>query len=180
MLHRDCAGRMTEERCVGENKRYSSNDCSHETCIFCSIANGHHPYTQILADDTDIVCFQDIFPSAPHHYLVIPRKHIHSCLSLKVDDISLVRRMEEIGKAVLKAKKVTDLEDISLGFHVPPNITVPHLHLHVLAPFSQLHIETRFKYRDKWYITVEKLLNILTKKKRFDYQKWTCNKWMPF
>ncbi|XP_051511487.1 adenosine 5'-monophosphoramidase HINT3 isoform X1 [Myxocyprinus asiaticus] len=152
---------MTEEKCSEENKRYSSNDSSDSDCTFCLIARGDHPHTHILVDDKDIVCFQDINPGALHHYLVVPKKHIHSCLSFKADDISLVRRMAEIGKAVLKAKNVTDFEDISLGFHVPPYITVPHLHLHVLAPFSQLHIETRFKYTDYWYLTVEKLLKIL-------------------
>ncbi|XP_051954075.1 adenosine 5'-monophosphoramidase HINT3 isoform X2 [Xyrauchen texanus] len=102
---------MTEELYSDENKRYSS-DSSDSTCIFCLIARGEHPCTHILVDDKDIVCFQDINPGAPHHYLVVPREHIHSCLSIKVDDISLVRRMAEIGKAALKAKNVTDFEDI--------------------------------------------------------------------
>ncbi|XP_051954073.1 adenosine 5'-monophosphoramidase HINT3 isoform X1 [Xyrauchen texanus] len=158
---------MTEELYSDENKRYSS-DSSDSTCIFCLIARGEHPCTHILVDDKDIVCFQDINPGAPHHYLVVPREHIHSCLSIKVDDISLVRRMAEIGKAALKAKNVTDFEDISLGFHVPPYITVPHLHLHVLAPFSQLHIETRFKYTDYWYLTVEKFLKKLDEQEKIE------------
>ncbi|XP_051511488.1 adenosine 5'-monophosphoramidase HINT3 isoform X2 [Myxocyprinus asiaticus] len=103
---------MTEEKCSEENKRYSSNDSSDSDCTFCLIARGDHPHTHILVDDKDIVCFQDINPGALHHYLVVPKKHIHSCLSFKADDISLVRRMAEIGKAVLKAKNVTDFEDI--------------------------------------------------------------------
>lgn len=43
--------------------------------------------------DEDIVCFQDIDPGAPHHYLVIPKKHIHSCLSLQADDTNLGKMM---------------------------------------------------------------------------------------
>lgn len=40
-----------------------------------------------------MVCFRDIDPGAPHHYLVIPKQHIHSCLSLQADDIGLGKIM---------------------------------------------------------------------------------------
>lgn len=46
----------------------------------------------------------------------------------------------------------------SLGFHVPPFITVPHLHLHVLAPFSQIFRWSMEKYTSFWYLTVSKLI----------------------
>ncbi|XP_052443063.1 adenosine 5'-monophosphoramidase HINT3 [Carassius gibelio] len=160
---------MTGEKCDSDVKQDSSDDGRDETCIFCKIANRDDPFTEILAEDEDIVCFQDIDPAAPHHYLVIPKKHIHSCLSLQTDDIHLVKKMADMGREVLKAKNVTNFEDISLGFHVPPYITVPHLHLHVLAPFSQVFKWVRFKYTSFWYLTEEKLLQKLRgikKKKR--------------
>ncbi len=47
----------------------------------------------LFLQDEDIVCFQDIDPGAPHHYLVIPKKHIHSCLSLQKDDTNLGKMM---------------------------------------------------------------------------------------
>ncbi|XP_018961038.2 histidine triad nucleotide-binding protein 3-like isoform X1 [Cyprinus carpio] len=157
---------MAGENCASEDKQDSSDDCREETCIFCKIANRDDPSTEILAEDEDIVCFQDIYPGAPHHYLVIPKKHIHSCLSLQTDDINLVKKMADMGREVLKAKNVTNLEDISLGFHVPPYITVPHLHLHVLAPFSQVFKWVICKYTSFWYLTEEKLLQELTENKK--------------
>ncbi|XP_051732434.1 adenosine 5'-monophosphoramidase HINT3 [Ctenopharyngodon idella] len=169
---------MTENKCSRKDEQDSSDDYLEETCIFCTIANGDDPYTEILAEDEDIVCFKDINPGAPHHYLVIPKKHIYSCLSLQADDISLVRRMAEMGRDVLKAKDVTDLEDISQGFHVPPYITVPHLHLHVLAPFSEIFIWSKEKYTSFWYLTEAKLRHKLTKNKKSDDWKRTCNKCM--
>lgn len=120
----------------------------------------------LFLQDEDIVCFQDIDPGAPHHYLVIPKKHIHSCLSLQKDDTNLVKKMADMGREVLKAKNVTNLEDISLGFHVPPYITVPHLHLHVLAPFSQLYRCAIYKHTSFWYLTEEMLLQKLTENKK--------------
>lgn len=159
---------MTDPMYSSENPIGNLNDgveeCD-ENCAFCIIANGACPDTDILFDDGDIVCFQDINPGATHHYLVIPKKHIHSCKSLEADDISLVKKMAEIGRQILKEKNVTNFEDISLGFHVPPFITVPHLHLHVLAPFSQLSKGVSFKFRGYFYLTVENMIQILEKKK---------------
>uniref|UniRef100_A0A8C1TG56 Si:dkey-25e12.3 n=1 Tax=Cyprinus carpio TaxID=7962 RepID=A0A8C1TG56_CYPCA len=128
-------------------------------CILFFLLSASCLVTVILlhCGDEDIVCFKDIDPGAPHHYLVIPKKHIHSCLSLQADDINLVKKMADMGRDVLKAKNVTNLKDISLGFHVPPYITVPHLHLHVLAPFSQSFGWSRCKYTAIWYLTVSNL-----------------------
>lgn len=156
----------------GGNLNITTDDEYDETCIFCMIANGNCPHTDILYNDEDIVCFHDIYPGAAHHYLVVPRKHIHSCKSLEADDISLVKKMADIARTVLKSKNVTDFEDISLGFHVPPYISVPHLHLHVLAPYSQLYIETEYKFTDFRYLTVEMLLQALEKKKDGRKLRW--------
>ncbi|XP_042633660.1 histidine triad nucleotide-binding protein 3-like isoform X2 [Cyprinus carpio] len=103
---------MAGEKCDSDHNHDSSDDCVKETCIFCRIANRDDPSTEILAEDEDIVCFKDIDPGAPHHYLVIPKKHIHSCLSLQADDINLVKKMADMGRDVLKAKNVTNLKDI--------------------------------------------------------------------
>nr|AAI21730.1 Si:dkey-25e12.3 [Danio rerio] len=156
---------MCDNSCFCENKQDTIDESLDKTCIFCTIAKGDDRYTEILAEDEDFVCFRDINPGAPHHYLVIPKKHIYSCLSLYADDISLVRAMAEMGRNVLKANNVTDLKDISLGFHVPPYITVPHLHLYVLAPYSQLYKWAINKFRTNWYINEEKTVEILMKGK---------------
>uniref|UniRef100_A0A3Q2NNJ9 Histidine triad nucleotide binding protein 3 n=1 Tax=Fundulus heteroclitus TaxID=8078 RepID=A0A3Q2NNJ9_FUNHE len=102
-----------------------------ESCIFCLIAHNRDEET------TELVCFKDVFPAAPHHYLVVPRKHIVSCKSLNRRSISLVERMANFGKEVLRDQGITDMKDVRLGFHQPPFISVDHLHLHVLAPASQ-------------------------------------------
>ncbi|XP_035534163.1 histidine triad nucleotide-binding protein 3-like [Morone saxatilis] len=137
-----------------------------EDCIFCLIANDQDKETEIIKKNTELVCFRDIFPAAPHHYLVVPIQHIHSCYSLHRGHTGLVKRMAEMGKAVLHEQGITDMNDIRLGFHQPPYTSVDHLHLHVLAPSSQISEYTEYKFLPQTYrfLTEECLLKRIKNK----------------
>ncbi|XP_077343067.1 adenosine 5'-monophosphoramidase HINT3 [Lithobates pipiens] len=132
-------------------------------CIFCRISNNQESGSEILHSDEDLVCFRDIRPGAPYHYLVVPKKHIGNCKTLTNEHVPLVRNMIEVGKNMLQKNHVTDLEDIRLGFHWPPFCSIGHLHLHVLAPASQLGFLSRMIYRinSYWFITADQLLERL-------------------
>lgn len=131
--------------------------------------------------DKDLVCFRDIFPAAPHHYLVIPREHIISCKSLNRRNIDLVKRMAKLGKEVLCDQGITDMKDVRLGFHQPPFISVDHLHLHVLAPASKIsdYMEYKFTPGTDRFIIEESLRKRLEKvpPKAFDHflKLWDCS-----
>ncbi|XP_043938190.1 histidine triad nucleotide-binding protein 3-like [Protopterus annectens] len=132
-------------------------------CIFCRIGSGEEKTTELLHNGEEFVCFKDIRPGAPHHYLVVPKKHIGNCKTLKQEHIPLVQRMMEVGRRVLQQNRVTDLEDVRLGFHWPPFCSISHLHLHVLAPASQLGFLSRLIYRinSYWFITADQLIETL-------------------
>ncbi|MEQ2277328.1 hypothetical protein XENORESO_001070 [Xenotaenia resolanae] len=117
-----------------------------ESCVFCLIAHNRDEVTTVIKQDQELVCFSDIYPAAPHHYLVVPREHILSCRSLNRRNIDLVERMAKFGKEVLCEQGITDLKDVRLGFHQPPFISVDHLHLHVLAPASQISSYMEYKF----------------------------------
>ncbi|XP_042359539.1 histidine triad nucleotide-binding protein 3-like [Plectropomus leopardus] len=143
---------------MARNSSDSSTE-SDETCIFCLIANDRDKETEIIKKNKELVCFKDIWPAAPHHYLVVPTQHILSCFSLHRGHISLVKRMAEMGRAVLHERGITDMNDIRLGFHQPPFTSVDHLHLHVLAPASQINKYLKFKFipRTNNFVTEERL-----------------------
>ncbi|XP_034383333.1 histidine triad nucleotide-binding protein 3-like isoform X2 [Cyclopterus lumpus] len=117
-----------------------------ETCMFCLIADDQDKKTEVIKKNKELVCFRDIAPAAPHHYLVVPKQHIHDCSSLHSGHVDLVERMVKMGKAVLHDQGVADMKDISLGFHPPPYTSVDHLHLHVLAPASQIFQKKKYKF----------------------------------
>ena len=53
-----------------------------EDCLFCKIISGEIPSKKIYEDELTYV-FEDIAPTAPIHYLVIPKQHIS-----KLDEIT--------------------------------------------------------------------------------------------
>ncbi|XP_053315397.1 adenosine 5'-monophosphoramidase HINT3 [Spea bombifrons] len=132
-------------------------------CIFCRIANYPDSDAELLHSDDSLVCFKDIRPGAPHHYLVVPKTHVGNCKTLSKDHVQLVTNMVEVGKSVLQKNNVTDLEDTRFGFHWPPFCSIGHLHLHVLAPASQLGFLSRMIYRinSYWFITADQLIERL-------------------
>ncbi|MEE6475595.1 hypothetical protein FKM82_010810 [Ascaphus truei] len=148
-------------------------------CIFCRISGNQESSAELLHCDIqglgppyrssrrslleDLVCFKDIRPGAPHHYLVVPKKHVGNCKTLTKDHVQLVKNMMEVGKNILQRNNVTDLDDIRLGFHWPPFCSIAHLHLHVLAPASQLGFLSRMIYRinSYWFVTAEQLIERL-------------------
>lgn len=100
--------------------------------IFCKITNKEIE-ADILFEDEDLVVFADIQPSAPVHYLVVPKKHIPTIHDAKKEDAQL------LGKMILAAQKAADKLNISDGYKLAFNVKekggqeVPHIHLHLLG-----------------------------------------------
>ena len=104
-----------------------------EQCIFCKIVNKEAP-AQIVHEDERILAFKDIFPKAPVHILIVPKKHIETVAHIGPDDKEL------IGELFVAAKKIAKEQGVSeTGYRLIFNIgrgagqTVDHLHLHLLG-----------------------------------------------
>lgn len=103
------------------------------SCLFCKIASGELE-SDIVYQDKSVVAFRDIHPQAPHHILVIPRKHIATLNDAQPEDNALV------GKLILTAQQIAkDLRVAADGYRLVMNCnghggqTVFHVHLHLLA-----------------------------------------------
>ncbi|XP_075989681.1 adenosine 5'-monophosphoramidase HINT3-like [Anticarsia gemmatalis] len=122
-------------------------------CIFCNIANKLET-NEILYEDEDICVFRDIKPASSFHVLIIPKKHIDDVKCLTAGDKELVGKMLSVAHELL-SKNNLPLDNARLGYHWPPFRSVKHLHLHAIAPESEMGFIARliFKRDSYWFVS---------------------------
>ena len=103
-----------------------------EDTIFGKITRGEIP-TDFLYQDEQCVVIKDIYPQAPTHVLIIPRKPIPMLSMADEEDQAL------LGHLLVVAGKVANQLGVEDAFRLVINNgeggwqTVFHLHLHILA-----------------------------------------------
>ncbi|MGN1114059.1 MAG: histidine triad nucleotide-binding protein [Oscillospiraceae bacterium] len=103
-----------------------------DDCIFCKIIKGEIPSKKIYEDDL-VYVFEDIEPTAPIHYLCIPKEHISKLSDIDQSNSAVIAHIYEV---IAKLAKDLDLKD---GFRVVSNCgesagqSVFHIHFHLLA-----------------------------------------------
>jgi histidine triad (HIT) family protein len=104
-----------------------------DNCIFCRILNREVP-SRVVYEDDRVAAIADLNPQAPHHYLIMPRKHIRTTLDLTTADNELVGHIFQVA-----GKLAHDLGFAEEGFRVVNNCnegagqSVWHLHFHLLG-----------------------------------------------
>ena len=107
-------------------------------CLFCRIRDGEIPSNKVYEDEY-VIAFHDIYPKAPLHVLIIPRKHISTINDLEDADAELV------GRLFLAAKKIAADAGYGDGYRVLMNCgekggqVIFHMHLHLMAGFTDAH-----------------------------------------
>ncbi len=103
-------------------------------CLFCKIAAGHIP-SKMVYQNEDVLAFQDIQPQAPHHVLIMPRRHVANSLSeLKKEDEHILLRIFDAARRI-----VGELGIEQSGYRLVTNNgpeagqSVFHLHFHLLG-----------------------------------------------
>ena len=102
-------------------------------CLFCRIVARQSP-ADIVYEDDAVVAFKDIYPKAPVHVLIVPRRHIASLLEADEDDAAL------LGRCVLVARRLAEATGYAeKGFRLSVNTgpeggqVVYHVHFHFTA-----------------------------------------------
>lgn len=102
-------------------------------CLFCKIAAGTIP-AKLLYQDDNIVAFEDINPQAPHHKIIVPRKHIATVNDLTTADGELIGQM-----TLVATKLAKELGIAEKGYRLVMNCnaaggqTVFHIHMHLIG-----------------------------------------------
>jgi histidine triad (HIT) family protein len=102
-------------------------------CLFCRIAARQSP-ADIVYEDDAVVAFKDIYPKAPVHLLIVPRRHIASLVEAGDDDVAA------LGRCVLTARRLAEAtgyaeKGFRLGVNTGPEggQVVYHVHFHFTA-----------------------------------------------
>ena len=69
-------------------------------CLFCRIVARTSP-AEIEYEDDAVLAFQDIYPKAPVHVLIVPKRHIPSIMALEAGDV------DAVGRCLLAARRST-------------------------------------------------------------------------
>lgn len=101
-------------------------------CIFCKIVRGEIPSRKVYEDD-DMLAFHDINPSAPVHFMVVPKIHVDNLYDADLKYQALLGKMLGMLGQMAREQGLTD------GFRVVINNgrvgrqEVYHLHVHVMG-----------------------------------------------
>ena len=102
-------------------------------CVFCRIV-ARQSAADIEYEDDAVVAFKDIYPKAPVHVLIVPRRHIASLAEAADTDA------EVLGRCVVAARRLGELKGYAeRGYRLSLNTgpeggqVVYHVHFHFTA-----------------------------------------------
>lgn len=102
-------------------------------CLFCNIIAGTIPAKKMYEDEF-VIAFDDINPQAPHHKLIVPKKHISTLNDALPADNALIGHMIQTGSKIAKELTIAD-DGYRLVFNCNAGAgqTVFHIHAHLLG-----------------------------------------------
>ena len=102
-------------------------------CLFCRII-AREAQAEIEYEDDAVLGFKDIYPKAPVHLLIVPKRHVASIMAMEPGDTEL------IGRCLLAARQIGEAKGFGeRGYRVSVNCgpeggqVVYHVHFHFLA-----------------------------------------------
>lgn len=101
--------------------------------MFCRIVARETP-ADVEYEDEAVLAFKDIYPKAPIHLLIVPKRHIASITTMNPSDTDVIGRCFLAARALGEAKGVAER-----GYRLRVNCgpeggqVVYHVHVHFLA-----------------------------------------------
>jgi histidine triad (HIT) family protein len=102
-------------------------------CVFCRIVSRESP-ADIAYEDDDVLAFKDLYPKAPVHFLIIPKRHIESLARLEPGDTAVMGRCVQTARVLAEAAGYAE-RGYRLSCNTGPEggQVVYHVHFHLMA-----------------------------------------------
>lgn len=139
--------------------------------IFARIARKEEPAEVVFEDDQFIAFREKSSPASTLHLLIVPKVGAvrdATCLSTK--HLDMLEAMVQIGRRLIREEAgLTENQQrsqASMGFHIPPVVSIPHLHMHCIAPCIQMSVWSKIMYwKDSpWFVQANTLIRRLRDK----------------
>ena len=103
-------------------------------CLFCQIARGERSSHKIYEGEA-IMAFLDIFPCAPGHTLVIPRKHYPTLTEMPAEEVG--RLFQVAAMVATKVQGALGAAGFNLGVNngKAAGQEVFHVHVHIIPRY---------------------------------------------
>ncbi len=103
-----------------------------EDTIFGKIVRGEAPADIVYEDDL-CLAFRDLYPAAPTHILLIPRKPIPRLCDAKPEDQALLGHMLIVASKIAEQESVGEKYRLVINNGAEAGQTVFHLHMHIIG-----------------------------------------------
>jgi histidine triad (HIT) family protein len=102
-------------------------------CVFCRIVARQSP-ADITYEDDAVLAFKDIYPKAPEHHLIVPKRHIASLTDATPEDAVVLGRCVVAARQLAEATGYAE-KGFRLGVNTGPEggQIVYHVHFHFTA-----------------------------------------------
>ena len=107
--------------------------------IFQKIIDGELPCDKVFENER-ILAFKDIYPVAPVHILIMPKKAIRDLQSLESKDYHLLGHIVAVAQKLAKQFKIEDGYRLLTNNGPNAGQSVFHLHFHLLGGRSLGHL----------------------------------------
>lgn len=123
------------------------NRLAEDDCPFCKMVR-HELSHLVVEENNDILAILDLYPAAPGHMLVFPKKHIDTIYNMPVE-IGACIMITAISIAnAIKQKLAPDGLNLIQSNEIAGGQTVSHFHLHIVPRYKDDGIILRFGHGD--------------------------------
>lgn len=102
------------------------------TTIFAKIIAGEMPADRVFENDR-ILVIKDLFPKAPVHLLIMPKKAIPNLQSVSSEDLSLVSEMIAVAQRLAEEFEIEEGYRLIVNNGAEAGQSVSHLHFHLVG-----------------------------------------------